>query len=397
MFLPHVPAGANGANGLPGQPGAPGKSVVGPPGYPLPLPRRALRYIPSASSCICMCLLIRRRSPAGPPGPPGAAAAPNSLPPAPPAPLSVCELAPDTERSSNAFTNPLNSRPTFVASPRPAASFDRASGEYLNYGPIAFSPGTTGVTFISAFSFTGSVGIWERVYDFGSGPGNKNFVLAREGTSNNLIMFFFIPNGAPIQMKLTGFIQQNQIIVSVVTYVVQMRSAFHLSNRLIMRHQVHPIRCQRSSEVVGQWPHRRRDRAPSGLAPHVHPRKHLPRPQQLGGPRRRFERQHLLLLRSQWRLNSPASRRQIQPAASHSRPSAHRVSRKQRSLPSCQGPLSRRRHVANFSAAGARKSLKFSAAHAPMFSVPLQLRHVLFNLTPSSPARCLTQLASMSP
>jgi hypothetical protein len=166
-------------------------------------------------------------SPAGPPGPPGAVGVPNTLPPVPPAPVAVGELTPDSSRSSASFTNPLDSRPTFVSAPRPAASFDRASSEYINFGSQQFSPGTTGVSFISAFSFTGPVGSWERVYDFGSGPASNNFVLARQGTSNNLIMFCFVgPNGSPIEMSLPGFIQQNQIIVSVVTCVAHFKPAF---------------------------------------------------------------------------------------------------------------------------------------------------------------------------
>jgi hypothetical protein len=130
----------------------------------------------------------------------------------------------------------LNSRPTFVSAPRPAASFDRASSEYINFGPLQFTPGTTGVSFISAFSFTGSVGNWERIFDFGSGPGNKNFVLAREGTSNNLILICFVgPNGSPVEMKLPGFIQQNQIIVSVVTCVTHSRAVtFNLQAFIFM-------------------------------------------------------------------------------------------------------------------------------------------------------------------
>jgi hypothetical protein len=82
------------------------------------------------------------------------------------------------------------------------------------------SPGSTGVSFISAFSFTGAAGQWERVFDFGNGPDSGNFLLAREGTSNNLKLFTNIGRGAAMaELTLAGFIQQNQIVVSVATYV----------------------------------------------------------------------------------------------------------------------------------------------------------------------------------
>jgi len=185
-------AGAVGAPGIPGAPGpqgetgAPGKSITGPP---------------------------------GPPGPPGAA--PNIIPPPPTSPPSVAELTPDTTRTSNSFTNPLATRPTFVSAPRPAAAFDRASSEFLNFGPLLLTPGTTGVTFIAAFSFTGSVGSWERIFDFGSGPDSGNFLLAREGTSNTLTLFSNHGRGAAgANLRLENFIQQNQIVVSVSTYTV---------------------------------------------------------------------------------------------------------------------------------------------------------------------------------
>lgn len=185
---PPGPPGSNGLNGLPGKIGPPGLSLAGPP---------------------------------GPPGPPGAGPNPNALPPPPPTPASVAELTSDTSRSSSSFTNPLNTRPTFVAAPRPAAAFDRASNEFINFGPLDMSPGSTGVSFISAFSFTGAAGTWERVFDFGNGPDSGNFLLTREGTSNNLKLFTNIGRGAAMaELTLAGFIQQNQIVVSVATYSV---------------------------------------------------------------------------------------------------------------------------------------------------------------------------------
>jgi hypothetical protein len=119
------------------------------------------------------------------------------------------------------------------------------------------SPGVTGVSFISAFSFTGSPGNWERIFDFGNGPDTGNFVLSREGRSNNLVLYpdlFHSPGSvrASRMLKLQGFIKQNQIYVSVVTYVVF--DATYRTNALLTLHQVHRVRLQRRSQVVGQRP-----------------------------------------------------------------------------------------------------------------------------------------------
>ena len=58
----------------------------------------------------------------------------------------------------------------------------------------------------------------ERIYDFGSGPDSGNFILARQGTSNDLGLFAnWGRGGAGAWLSLPGFIQQNQIVVSVAT------------------------------------------------------------------------------------------------------------------------------------------------------------------------------------
>jgi hypothetical protein len=210
-------------------------------------------------------------------------------------PLTVVELTPDTP-----VANPLESRPTFVSSPHPAAVFDRASKQFINFGPLDFSPGVTGMSLISAFSFTGSPGNWERIIDFGNGPDDINFVLAREGTSNNLVFQM---------LRLPGIIQPNKIIVSVVTYVVF--DATYRTNALLTLHQVHRVRLQRRSQVVGQRPFGGRVDPPFDCPPNHALRKNIRRPQQL--ERRRFpERERVLLIRSQHSALPSASHRQIQ-------------------------------------------------------------------------------------
>ena len=140
------------------------------------------------------------------------------------------------------------------------------------------SPGSTGVSFISAFSFTGAAGQWERVFDFGNGPDSGNFLLAREGTSNNLKLFTNIGRGAAMaELTLAGFIQQNQIVVSVATYV-SMPSQFVLLLIFIMLYQVLRVGLQRYHALVGQRPFGWRIKSPSRLSPNRAFRKHLHRP-----------------------------------------------------------------------------------------------------------------------
>jgi hypothetical protein len=124
-------------------------------------------------------------------------------------PVVVIEVTPQAAFNFRQLsTNP----PTFVSSPHPAYAFDRTSKQFINLGLLNFSPGITGMSLISAFSFTGSRGNWERIIDFGNGPQAINFNIARQGTTNNLVFQ---------NLVLPDIIQQNKIFVSVITYDLQ--------------------------------------------------------------------------------------------------------------------------------------------------------------------------------
>ncbi len=52
------------------------------------------------------------------------------------------------------------------------------------------------------------MGNWERIFDFGNGPDSGNFILAREGMTNNLKFFANYGRGAATaEFTLPGFIQ----------------------------------------------------------------------------------------------------------------------------------------------------------------------------------------------
>ena len=79
------------------------------------------------------------------------------------------------------------------------------------------------------------------------------------------------------ELTLAGFIQQNQIVVSVATYV-PMPSQFVLLLIFIMLYQVLRVGLQRYHALVGQRPFGRRIKSPSRLSPNRAFRKHLHRP-----------------------------------------------------------------------------------------------------------------------
>ena len=73
--------------------------------------------------------------------------------------------------------------------------FNRANSNYFSAGSKAFKIATNGgFTCIAFIIFTGTVGDWERIIDFGSGAGIDNIILGRWGSYSTLT--FSIRNGA---------------------------------------------------------------------------------------------------------------------------------------------------------------------------------------------------------
>jgi hypothetical protein len=75
-------------------------------------------------------------------------------------------------------------------------SLNRASSQYIYPSPkLSFNCNTnSGFTAIARIRFTGTVGSWERIFDFGNGNASNNIVLARP-LANNYLSFRFW-NGA---------------------------------------------------------------------------------------------------------------------------------------------------------------------------------------------------------
>ena len=67
-------------------------------------------------------------------------------------------------------------------------SFDRAQTQYLDGVALRFIMASNGgFTVVAVVRFSGSPGHWERIIDFGHGAGNNNIILARSGTSSDLV------------------------------------------------------------------------------------------------------------------------------------------------------------------------------------------------------------------
>jgi hypothetical protein len=111
------------------------------------------------------------------------------------------------------FLGPLLSYPsssgTLPTSDGTKVSFARASSQYLDFGPQTFDM-SRGFSVTCRFAFIGSVGNWERIFDFGSGVGVDNILLTRQSASGNIL--FSYRNGATEYLVIsTNSVSQGQI------------------------------------------------------------------------------------------------------------------------------------------------------------------------------------------
>jgi len=125
----------------------------------------------------------------------------------PPQPLDALELRRSHHTSS-------------LASIGYALNFNRDAS--IDFGRMSVQQ-STGFTVVSSFSFGNNNGNWERIFDFGpfwgaSGQG-MGVLLAREGTSNNLVSHLY-PGGSqpPFVVAMNNKIRPNQRMVTVSTY-----------------------------------------------------------------------------------------------------------------------------------------------------------------------------------
>jgi hypothetical protein len=90
-----------------------------------------------------------------------------------------------------------------------------ASGQHLAAPSLTFNMATNGgLTMVCLFRFDGTPSNYERVFDFGLGQNNNNILLARWGTSNNVVMHTYVGSSADIiNTSVFGQFPQNEWMV----------------------------------------------------------------------------------------------------------------------------------------------------------------------------------------
>lgn len=111
------------------------------------------------------------------------------------------------------FLSPVLSYPTATGTPPSSdgtkLSFTRASSQYLNFGSQTFDM-TKGFSVTCKFAFTGTVGTYERLFDFGNGPDADNIILYRQSGTNN-IGIMYINGSSQYSVISTNTVEQGQV------------------------------------------------------------------------------------------------------------------------------------------------------------------------------------------
>ena len=94
-----------------------------------------------------------------------------------------------SDLSGNGYTATFSASPTYSANSGGTLTFSGATPPYASLG-------TSTPNFAAGFSTTfyadfGSAQLWERIIDFGGGQASSNIVVAREGTTDNLVLSFY--------------------------------------------------------------------------------------------------------------------------------------------------------------------------------------------------------------
>ena len=137
--------------------------------------------------------------------------------------ISLMVWKPSFASVSTRLNAAVGTVPTYSATGGPNGnghvSFNRANSQFLDAGSRTFNIATNGgFTIVTVVRFTGTVGSWERIIDFGSGPETSNVLLSRDGTSTDLVLY--VRNGGiqVVVTRSTGAITQNSWLTVVVRY-----------------------------------------------------------------------------------------------------------------------------------------------------------------------------------
>lgn len=112
--------------------------------------------------------------------------------------------------------------PTFDTTNTRSVVFNRTASNYIQFPPQTFNVYTKGFTAIVKFTFTGTMGFWERIFDFGDGAPFNNILLGRRQTNAYLSFQIFqlnsTTNVVPTISSLETLIYQNAPITAIARY-----------------------------------------------------------------------------------------------------------------------------------------------------------------------------------
>lgn len=91
-----------------------------------------------------------------------------------------------------------------------------ASCRLMNFGSQTFNIGTKGFSATCQFSFTGTVGAWERIFDFGNGAPSDNIILNRYSTTTNLQLNYYLGAHTSYMISTFSFAQNTVYKIAMV-------------------------------------------------------------------------------------------------------------------------------------------------------------------------------------
>jgi hypothetical protein len=98
-------------------------------------------------------------------------------------------------------------------------TFDSSQSQFLDAGPRTLNIATNGgLTIVAVVRFTGTIGNCERIIDLGSGAQRNNLLLAREGSSTNLVLHIYNGTSLIVDQTCDVEIQQDTWLTVLVRY-----------------------------------------------------------------------------------------------------------------------------------------------------------------------------------
>jgi len=138
------------------------------------------------------------------------------------------------------FSQPVSAnRPTYVSSGgynnTPYVFFNRTNSTFLDAGSQTLSVSTQGgFTLVCMIKWTGTVGGWERIIDFGSGSGNNNIVVTRYSNTANITLDMYNSSTSYAMTTSTSPIVANEWMVIACRWIKGSKRQIYKNNVLVL-------------------------------------------------------------------------------------------------------------------------------------------------------------------